>query len=210
MRSSRKTQSRGQATREKLLAVARECFAREGYDGASIGEVARAAGVGVGTLYHHFPDKRSLLLELLDREAHEAHVDLVGEEGGPVARAFRAPDFRESLVESLRLIRDLRFEYPAVYVIAVDMARRDPEVAARCRAIERKYVDASVRDVQIGIDLGRVRKDIDVDRAAVTVYRSFDAVIREITGFAGEGRDERQEALMAELADMMARYLLVD
>ena len=208
--SERRTQSRGQATREKLLRVARELFGREGYEGTSIGEVAREAGVGVGTLYHHFADKRALLMELLEREAGETSVDLVGEDGGPLARAFRAPDFRASLIESLRLIRKLRFQYPAVYLIAVDMARRDPEVAERCRALERKFVEASVVDVQTGLDLGRVRPEIDPEIAAVTVYRSFEAVVREITGFAGEGDDARAEVLMSELADLLARYLLVD
>ncbi len=207
---ARRTQSRGQATREKLLRVARELFGRDGYEGTSIGEVARLAGVGVGTLYHHFADKRELLLELLDRESGETSADLMGERGGPLAKALRAPDFRASLIESLRLIRKLRFKYPAVYMIAVDLARRDPEVAERCRAHEERYAELTRVDVRIGLELGRIRKGIDPETAAVTICRSFEAVLRDLITTEGEEEDARAEILMAELADMMARYLLVD
>jgi AcrR family transcriptional regulator len=46
--------------REKLLAVARAAFADPGAE-VSMTELARRAGVGVGTLYRHFPHRRELL-----------------------------------------------------------------------------------------------------------------------------------------------------
>ena len=45
---------------EKLLAAAREEFAAEG-TGATLEDVARRAGVGIGTLYRHFPTRQDLL-----------------------------------------------------------------------------------------------------------------------------------------------------
>lgn len=45
---------------EKLLAAAREEFAEEG-TGATLEDVARRAGVGIGTLYRHFPTRQDLL-----------------------------------------------------------------------------------------------------------------------------------------------------
>lgn len=50
--------------REKVFAAARELFAREG-DAASIEEIAAHAGVGVGTVYRHFPTKQALLTEMV-------------------------------------------------------------------------------------------------------------------------------------------------
>jgi AcrR family transcriptional regulator len=50
---------------ERLVAVARDVFAREG-GGASMEAIAREAGVGVGTLYRHFP-KRIDLVEAVYR-----------------------------------------------------------------------------------------------------------------------------------------------
>ncbi|MDT4945875.1 MAG: hypothetical protein QOH14_2608 [Pseudonocardiales bacterium] len=50
--------------RERLLAAASEVFAERGLD-AGVEEVARAAGVGMGTLYRRFPSKQALIDELV-------------------------------------------------------------------------------------------------------------------------------------------------
>jgi AcrR family transcriptional regulator len=49
--------------RKRILAAAAEVFTERGLD-ATLDEVARAAGVGVGTVYRRFPDKESLVAEL--------------------------------------------------------------------------------------------------------------------------------------------------
>lgn len=49
--------------RQRILAAAAEVFTERGLD-ASLDEVARAAGVGIGTVYRRFPDKESLVCEL--------------------------------------------------------------------------------------------------------------------------------------------------
>ncbi|MFC4913534.1 TetR/AcrR family transcriptional regulator [Actinomadura gamaensis] len=49
---------------ERLLAAARDVVAEQGTD-ASLEEVARRAGVGIGTLYRHFPTREALLEALL-------------------------------------------------------------------------------------------------------------------------------------------------
>jgi AcrR family transcriptional regulator len=51
-------------TRLKLLRAASECFAAKGYHGTTIREVASKAGVTLGALYHHFKDKKALLMWL--------------------------------------------------------------------------------------------------------------------------------------------------
>jgi AcrR family transcriptional regulator len=50
--------------RERILEAARTVFAERGVD-AQMDDVARAAGVGVGTVYRHFPNKEALLGELV-------------------------------------------------------------------------------------------------------------------------------------------------
>jgi AcrR family transcriptional regulator len=66
---------------EKLLAAAREAFAEEGTS-ATLEDVARRAGVGIGTLYRHFPTRPDLLEAVyLDEvqaicDAAEKYVDL--------------------------------------------------------------------------------------------------------------------------------------
>jgi AcrR family transcriptional regulator len=62
---------------EKLLAAAVEAFADHGTD-ASLEEIARRAGVGIGTLYRHFPTRQALLeaayideVEAMSARAHD-------------------------------------------------------------------------------------------------------------------------------------------
>ncbi len=50
--------------RERILLAARTVFAEQGAE-AQIDDVARAAGVGVGTVYRHFPHKQALMGELV-------------------------------------------------------------------------------------------------------------------------------------------------
>lgn len=54
------------ARREQLLDVALTVFARQGYHGTSMNDVAEAAGVTKPVLYQHFDSKRGLYLALLD------------------------------------------------------------------------------------------------------------------------------------------------
>src|SRR6516225_9834215 len=63
---SRRPQARGLVTRRRVLDAAEEHFAKHGYEPSTMADVAERAHVSVGTLYHHFPDKRALLLALID------------------------------------------------------------------------------------------------------------------------------------------------
>jgi AcrR family transcriptional regulator len=51
--------------REKLLNAAEKLFSERSYANTQIAEIAKTAGVGIGTFYKHFPNKDALLAELL-------------------------------------------------------------------------------------------------------------------------------------------------
>lgn len=53
-------QSRSSDTRNRIVAAAQELFLNKGFDGTSVAEVCRAAGVSNGALFHQFPTKEDL------------------------------------------------------------------------------------------------------------------------------------------------------
>ena len=62
--SERPLRSDARRNRERILSGARAVFAEYGSD-AQMDDVARRAGVGVGTVYRHYPTKEALLVELV-------------------------------------------------------------------------------------------------------------------------------------------------
>jgi AcrR family transcriptional regulator len=69
--------------RDRILAVARDAFTESG--SASLTAIARQAGVGIGTLYRHFPTREALILALYQQHLQEL-IDRV-----PVLLASRPP-----------------------------------------------------------------------------------------------------------------------
>src|SRR5436853_7771276 len=57
--------------RRQILDGARKLFLDLGFDGASMGEIARAAGVSKGTLYVYFADKNRLFEAIVEQESLE-------------------------------------------------------------------------------------------------------------------------------------------
>lgn len=69
-KASRKPRADSLRNREKLLDAAREVF-RAGGPGASLEAVAKRAGVGIGTLYRHFPTRDDLFEAVYRREVEQ-------------------------------------------------------------------------------------------------------------------------------------------
>lgn len=53
---------------DQVLAGARDIFMSDGFEGASVDDIARTAGVSKATLYSYFPDKRLLFMEVAKTE----------------------------------------------------------------------------------------------------------------------------------------------
>lgn len=60
--------------RERLLTAAREVFAEKGHD-ATLDEIARHAGLGVGTAYRHFPNKQAIAAGFLTEATERIAID---------------------------------------------------------------------------------------------------------------------------------------
>src|SRR5271170_4639529 len=66
---------------EKVLTAAREAFA-EGGESTALEEIARRAGVGIGTLYRHFPTRQALLEAIYVNEVEEVCRSAAELDGG--------------------------------------------------------------------------------------------------------------------------------
>src|SRR3954451_4831395 len=84
--------AQSEATRAKLLAVARELFGARGYADVATEEIVRQAGVTRGALYHQFADKRELfeaVFEQLEQEIIEVAGARMAEHPDEMLAAFR-------------------------------------------------------------------------------------------------------------------------
>src|ERR1700738_2189867 len=67
---ARKPRADGQRNRERLVETAKAAFAEVGVD-VSLDEIARRAGVGIGTLYRHFPTRDAIVEAVYRREVQQ-------------------------------------------------------------------------------------------------------------------------------------------
>ena len=58
-------EEKSERSRRLVLDAALKLFSKQGYRGTTVREVADAAGVSIGNLYHHFPDKEAIFRTLL-------------------------------------------------------------------------------------------------------------------------------------------------
>lgn len=111
---------------DQVLEGAREVFMRDGFEGASVDEIARAAGVSKATLYSYFPDKRLLFSEVArlecNRQAEEA-LEVIGTEA-PIEHVLHQA--------ANRIVRFFLSDFgQQVYRICVAESYRFPELGQR-------------------------------------------------------------------------------
>jgi AcrR family transcriptional regulator len=201
----RRPQSRGVVTRRRLLESAEALFARAGYDGASMADVAERAGTGVGTLYHHFPDKRALLLALIDdwgdrelaRGRDEHDYD-----------SFLGDDPRKAFTEDLRRrYLELR-ENGGFFLVLLELAERDSDVRQHFHRIQQVAIERLRDRIAFAQRRGVMRARLDPLAAATLVRRSIEMAATEV--FVHRHAEPTGERMLEELTDMICRYLLED
>ena len=102
-RASSPRQTQKEATRAKVLAAARDLFDTQGYQGTTIREIARHAGVSVGSVFTSFASKGEILSQVM-----EARLD------GLYAELDRvAPHLRGSTADRLRSMFAIHFAFEA-------------------------------------------------------------------------------------------------
>lgn len=84
--AARKAGTVSEETRRRLIESAAEIFERRGYDGTTVAEIARNAGLTSGAIYAHYRNKSDLLLSTIEREG-AGEADVLGDPGPGPARA---------------------------------------------------------------------------------------------------------------------------
>jgi len=174
---------------DSLTDVALCVFAERGYDGASMDDVARAAGITKATIYHHVPGKEALLERGLQR-ALGALFAVLDE---PLARDGRALDRVRHIVSRVAAITcDL---LPEVSVLFRARGNSDVERAAieRRRTFDRivaGLLAAAERD-------GDLRAGIDPGLATRLIFGMSNSLVE---WFRPEGRIDRDAVAHAIVA----------
>jgi len=89
------------SSRDRILDVAEELFARRGYSGVGMREVAAEVGLGKSSLFHHFSGKVELYLEVLNRVLERIHVRLRDALAAPGCSAERLDRGIDALIDGL-------------------------------------------------------------------------------------------------------------
>ncbi len=116
--SRQKRERRRTARRDSILAAARKVFQRQGFDGGTVADIAREAGVASGTVYLYFPSKLDLFAALNARlfevinEAMQvtAPRDVLGGTGARIRAVFAACGEHRDLLRLILLNPDPRTE----------------------------------------------------------------------------------------------------
>jgi len=165
---------RTETTRLALLDAARALFVGKGYGDTSTPEIAAAAGITRGALYHHFADKRDLFRQVLQRESQAVAADIE-------AAAPEQLSPREALLEGSKAYlnamtapgrtRLLLIDGPAVLGMEEIMALDDTTSAASLR---EGLVRAGVGKDEVSLDALTPLLSAAFDRAALAIDAGAD------------------------------------
>ena len=125
--------------RAQLLALGLELFSERAYDAISIDEIALAAGISKGLLYHYFPTKRDFYAAAI-REASRELLE------------FTRPDESAPPIERMRRVLDAYLAYverrgPAYSALLRGGIGSDPEVAAIVQETRDLFLERLIKNV---------------------------------------------------------------
>ncbi|MFE1318221.1 TetR/AcrR family transcriptional regulator [Kitasatospora phosalacinea] len=180
---------------EAAVAQAMEVFWTKGYAGSSPAELAEAAGIGKGSLYHAFGSKRELFgraLSLYDRAGAELTEEFLS---GPGTA-------KERIRAYLRLLVDADFDAPVrrgclAVNTALELGGRDAEATAAVR----RSVERSTELLAARIERGQLAGDVP---AAVDAAEQARFLMVAVAGLRVVARTFDRETLHAAIDTAVA------
>jgi AcrR family transcriptional regulator len=170
------SEERKQAKRDEILQAARRCFARYGYEGATVARLEEETGVSRGAIFNYFPNKQALFVELAI-DSSERLTQLWLEEG------FRA------------LLDAIVHEDPDWLSVQLEATRRirtDPEF--RRLLMDREREIAEHREERFAALRPSVRDDVPIGTVAIFLSLVANGLaLRQSTGDQAPDLDELAE-----------------
>ena len=194
-------QARSRRTRERTLEAASACFEELGYDETTTAEIAKRAGIAVGSVYDYFTDKRAILLEVL-HDTVEVVADIVIQGLAPSER-WRDGDPTEVVRSLVHQVFHARRVNPGMQRILWERFFKDPEFRAATIAIEERVQGAIVNTLTELKAAGKLRIE-DVKTAAYVIQLSIEWVSSRL--ILGDETVETDNAADTA-ADMVCRFL---
>jgi AcrR family transcriptional regulator len=188
-------------TRERLLGAARSVFARSGFHGASVEEIASVAGFSTGALYSNFDGKEDLFLALMEREIDEHAREIAEAVRERASVAERAAGGARQWMTMIEREPEPLLLFMEFWAYGVRDAEIRPKVAAQfahMREVLTKLVADGVREFDLELDIPAEQLAIVIDALADGIARQKladpEAVPDELMGrvlsvlFAGATR----------------------
>jgi AcrR family transcriptional regulator len=149
--------------RQQIVDAAAGLFDRAGYPNTSMEDIAAEVGVAKPTLYHYFPSKDALLLEI-----HEEFIDLLTRQHAERVAAQLGPEqlLLEIMADILELMRTHRGH---VRVFFEHHRELPPQARAASRVKRDAYHEAVVQIFRDGTAAG-VFRDVDPELAAKAMF----------------------------------------
>ena len=155
---------------DTVLRRAIELFNRQGYDGTSMGDLAKELGLTKSAIYHHVPSKEHLLSAALDEalDGLSATVD----DAAAMSDSSAYDRLRTVVEESVRILVD---HLPAVTLLLRVHGNSEVELAAlkRRRAIDEKLAQL----VGAAVDEGSLRADIPPDLISRLLFGMVNSLV---------------------------------
>jgi len=161
-------------TRERLLAAAARIFARKGYAGATVEEIAEAAGYTIGALYAHFGGKREMFLELMSSRASRRRT--------AVAEILRADDGLDPVDALAEFLERTGSPDPDLMALRAEFwlyAVRNPDAMGALTAQRREQVDALVDLVSVAMEPRGVPPGVSARAVATVALAMFQGLMRQ-------------------------------
>lgn len=173
------------SSRDKILDVAEALFARRGFAGVGMREVAESAGLGKSSLFHHFRTKTQLYFEVLDRVLRRIHDRLA-----PVLRSSASP--LDKVDHGVDALIDALAEHPGTARLLLRGLFEDDDFPAEAEEPEQAAAEALLAEIldglqallQEGVDQG-VFRPVSVPHTMQTLIGA--TVYHFASGELGEG-----------------------